>query len=161
MVVFVYPYYRQTDSRKGIFKIMPNIKSKYQLPPREIDILYTIWDAGRPLMASEMASEELKLATVHTTLKRMLRKNLLEVVGFAKSGNVFGRCYQPTFTMKEFELDMLSTAFKNRRCKEITIANYIAELLNRMEPEEALKMLDELEETVKELRKEIASRKAD
>lgn len=112
-------------------------------------------------MASEMASEELKLATVHTTLKRMLRKNLLEVVGFAKSGNVFGRCYQPTFTMKEFELDMLSTAFKNRRCKEITIANYIAELLNRMEPEEALKMLDELEETVKELRKEIASRKAD
>lgn len=140
---------------------MSNTKSQYQLTPREIDILYTIWDADRPLMASEMASEELKLATVHTTLKRMLRKNLLEVVDFAKSGNVFGRCYQPTFTMKEFELDMLSTAFKNRRCKEITIANYIAELLNRMEPEEALKMLDELEETVKELRKEIASRKAD
>ena len=55
---------------------MSNTKSQYQLTPREIDILYTIWDADRPLMASEMASEELKLATVHTTLKRMLRKNL-------------------------------------------------------------------------------------
>ena len=48
---------------------MSNTKSQYQLTPREIDILYTIWDADRPLMASEMASEELKLATVHTTLK--------------------------------------------------------------------------------------------
>lgn len=139
---------------------MPNMKSQYQLPPREIDILYTIWDAGRPLMASEMASEELKLATVHTTLKRMLRKNLLEVVDFAKSGNVFGRCYQPTFTMKEFELDMLSTAFKNRRCREITPANFIEELLKGMDKEEALKMLDELEEAIKELREKIASKGA-
>ena len=71
---------------------MSNTKSQYQLTPREIDILYTIWDADRPLMASEMASEELTLATVHTTLKRMLGKNLLDVVDFAKSGHVFGRC---------------------------------------------------------------------
>lgn len=139
---------------------MSNTKSQYQLPPREIDILYTIWDAGRPLMASEMASEELKLATVHTTLKRMLRKDLLEVVDFAKSGNVFGRCYQPTFTMKEFELDMLSTAFKNRRCKEITITNFIEELLKDMDTDEALVMLDELEKAVKELREKIVSKGA-
>mgnify|MGYP002508394951 FL=1 len=139
---------------------MSNTKSQYQLTPREIDILYTIWDAGRPLMASEMASEELKLATVHTTLKRMLRKNLLEVVDFAKSGHVFGRCYQPTFTMKEFELDMLSTAFKNRRCKEITIANFIEELLKDMDTDEALVMLDELEKAVKELREKIVSKGA-
>lgn len=137
---------------------MSNTKSQYQLTPREIDILYTIWDADRPLMASEMASEELKLATVHTTLKRMLRKNLLEVVDFAKSGNVFGRCYQPTFTMKEFELDMLSTAFKNRRCKEITVANFIEELLKDMDADEALVMLDELEKAVKELREKIVSK---
>lgn len=139
---------------------MPIAKSKYELPPREIDILYAIWDAGRPLMASEMASEELKLATVHTTLKRMLRKNLLEVVDFAKSGNVFGRCYQPTFTMKEFELDRLTTAFNNRRCKEITIANFIEELLKSMDIEEALQLLNELEEMVKELRAEIARRRS-
>lgn len=139
---------------------MSNTKSQYQLTPREIDILYTIWDADRPLMASEIASEELKLATVHTTLKRMLRKNLLEVVDFAKSGNVFGRCYQPTFAMKEFELDMLSTAFKNRRCKEITVANFIEELLKDMDADEALVMLDELEKAVKELREKIVSKGA-
>ena len=90
----------------------------------------------------------------------MLRKDLLEVVDFAKSGNVFGRCYQPTFTMKEFELDMLSTAFKNRRCKEITIANFIEELLKDMDTDEALVMLDELEKAVKELREKIVSKGA-
>ena len=66
-------------------------KNKYDLPEREVEILYTLWDAGRPLLASEMADEgeELKLATVHTTLKRMLKKGLIEVVDFAKSGNVY------------------------------------------------------------------------
>lgn len=131
-------------------------KSKYELPEREIDILYAIWEAGRPLMASEMASEDLKLATVHTTLKRMLQKNLLEVVNFAKSGNVYGRCYQPTFTMQEFELDRLVTAFNNRRCKEITITHFIEEQLNHMNTEEALALLDELEEMIREMRKKLA-----
>ena len=62
--------------------------------------------------------------------------------------------------MKEFELDMLSTAFKNRRCKEITIANFIEELLKDMDTDEALVMLDELEKAVKELREKIVSKGA-
>ena len=80
-------------------------KSKYDLPEREVEILYTLWEAGRPLLASEMAEadEDLKLATVHTTLKRMLKKGLIEVVDFAKSGNVFGRCYQPTVSLEQRE----------------------------------------------------------
>lgn len=64
--------------------------NKYNLPERETEILYALWNAGRPLLASEIADvdEDLKIATVHTTLKRMLKKHLIEVVDFAKSGNV-------------------------------------------------------------------------
>lgn len=93
-------------------------KNKYDLPEREVEILYTLWDADRPLLASEMADEgeELKLATVHTTLKRMLKKGLIEVVDFAKSGNVYGRCYQPTFGLQEFEMERLSNSFNKKRC---------------------------------------------
>lgn len=132
---------------------------KYDIPPREIDILYAIWEAGRPLMASEIASEELKLATVHTTLKRMLKKDLLQVVNFAKSGNVFGRCYEPTISMREFEFARLSYAFKNRKCREITLASFIGFLLEDMDAEAALKELDEIEQVIQEKRKMLAQTK--
>lgn len=130
--------------------------NRYQLPAREIEILYAIWNAGRPLLASEIASEELKLATVHTTLKRMLKKNLLEVVDFAKSGNVFGRCYQPTISIMEFELDRLSAAFESRQCTEITLSKYIAALLDNMDKETALRELENLEKMIAEKRKSLA-----
>lgn len=130
--------------------------NRYQLPAREIEILYAIWNAGRPLLASEIASEELKLATVHTTLKRMLKKNLLEVVDFAKSGNVFGRCYQPTISIMEFELDRLSSAFESRQCTEITLSKYIAALLDNMDKETALRELENLEKMIAEKRKSLA-----
>jgi len=46
--------------------------------PRELDILHILWAAGTPLLASEImeSNDELRLATVHTTLTRMLKKNL-------------------------------------------------------------------------------------
>lgn len=136
---------------------MENLIKPYQLPEREIEILYVMWEADRPLMASEIAEadQELKLATVHTTLKRMLKKNLIEVVDFAKSGNVFGRCYQPTISMQEFELNKISNDYKRKKCLDITATNLVAALLsgqdNRMVQEE----LDRLEELIQEKRKEI------
>lgn len=44
--------------------------------PRELDILHILWAAGTPLLASEImeSNDELRLATVHTTLTRMLKK---------------------------------------------------------------------------------------
>ena len=56
--------------------IMEKNRNRYNLSVREIDILYVLWKADRPLLASEIveADEKLKLPTVHTTLKRMLDK---------------------------------------------------------------------------------------
>ncbi len=132
-------------------------KSKYDLPEREIEILYTLWNANRPLLASEMAEadEELKLATVHTTLKRMLKKGLIEVVDFAKSGNVFGRCYQPTVTLKEFEMERLSSDFKKKQCKDITTSNFVAALLEEKDRHTAMEELDELEQMIQEQRERL------
>lgn len=73
--------------------------------PREMDILRILWAAGKPLLASEImeSNEDLKLATVHTTLTRMLKKNLIAVADFVRSGNVFGRRYTPLVSRREFE----------------------------------------------------------
>ncbi len=136
---------------------MENIIKPYQLPEREIDILYVMWNAGRPLMASEIteADEELKLATVHTTLKRMLKKNLIEVVDFAKSGNVFGRCYRPTISLQEFELGKISNEYKNKKCMDITASNLVAALLKGQDDRKVQEELDMLEKLIQEKREEM------
>lgn len=130
---------------------------EFNLPNREVEILYTMWNAGRPLLASEIAEadEDLKIATVHTTLKRMLKKNLIEVVDFAKSGNVFGRCYQPTISLKEFELSRLSANFKKKKSKDINASNLVAALLEDEDSGTALEELDELEKMIQEKRKKL------
>ena len=132
-------------------------KKEFHLPEREVDILYAMWNAGRPLMASEITevNEELKLATVHTTLKGMLKKNLIEVVDFAKSGNVFGRCYQPTLSLQEFELGKISSEFKNKKSTDITASNLVAALLRDEDNGTIQEELDKLEKMIQEKREEI------
>lgn len=132
---------------------------EFNLPNREVEILYTMWNAGKPLLASEIAEadDDLKIATVHTTLKRMLKKNLIEVVDFAKSGNVFGRCYQPTISLKEFELSRLSNNFKKKKSKDINASNLVAALLEDEDSDTALEELDELEKMIQEKRKKLMS----
>lgn len=139
--------------------IMEKQMKEFNLPNREVEILYTMWNAGKPLLASEIAEadEELKIATVHTTLKRMLKKNLIEVVDFAKSGNVFGRCYQPTISLKEFELSRLSNNFKKKKSKDIKASNLVAALLEDEDSDTALEELDELEKMIQEKRKKLMS----
>lgn len=129
----------------------------FNLPSREVEILYTMWNAERPLLASEIAEadEDLKIATVHTTLKRMLKKNLIEVADFAKSGNVFGRCYQPTISLKEFELSRLSNNYKRGTNKDIKASNLVAALLEDEDSATALEELDELEKMIQEKRKKL------
>ena len=127
---------------------------KYQLTPREVDILYVMWKAGKPLVASEIAGEELALATVHTTLKRMMKKNVVEVEGFAKSGDVFARCYQPTVSLMEFELAAFSDAYKSMTCRDITVTDLMKAYLDGLEGDTLLEELDGLERFIKEKRKE-------
>ena len=158
--------YKKALNKRGVFLrcriktekiIMEKKTNKYNLPERETEILYALWNAGRPLLASEIADvdEDLKIATVHTTLKRMLKKHLIEVVDFAKSGNVFGRCYQPTISLEEFELNKLSNDFKRKQCKDITTSRFVAALLEEQDSNTALEELEELEKMIQEQRAKI------
>ncbi len=134
---------------------MESKTKEYQVTRRENDILYVLWSAGRPLMASEIANDELMLTTVHTTLKRMLKKNLVEVVDFVKSGNVYGRCYQPTVSLSEYEMSKMSNDFKKIKSTEVTVTDLVAELLKNEDKETVKKELDELEQVIKDIRNEI------
>lgn len=130
---------------------MEETRVEYSLAAREIDILHALWKAEKPLLASEIvqADPNLKLPTVHTALKRMLEKNIVEVTDFVKSGNVYGRRYAPTLSLKEFELNQLS----------INTSNLVASMPNDANDEFILKELDNLERIIKQQRDEILKRR--
>ena len=77
------------------------------------------------------------------------------MVDFAKSGNVFGRCYQPTISLKDFELSKLSNDFKKKQCKDITTSRFVAALLEEQDSSTALEELNELEKMIQEQRAKI------
>ncbi len=126
---------------------MEKNRNRFNLSVREIDILYALWKADRPLLASEIseADEKLKLATVHTTLKRMLDKKIIKVADFVKSGNVFGRRYMPTITLQEFELNKLSA----------TTSSLVSALPDNANNDFILEELDNLEQIIREQREKL------
>lgn len=83
---------------------MKKAKNINRLNPREIDILHILWEAKKPLLAAEMATDNMSSDTVYTTLKKMREKELVKAADFAKKGIIFGRCYLPTIEMDEYEL---------------------------------------------------------
>ena len=75
---------------------MPNITN------RELDVLEILLAAGDPMKVSDIinADHSLSLNTVQPVLRGLLRKGLIEVAGFARSGKVMSRCYRPTEASK-------------------------------------------------------------
>ncbi len=106
-------------------------------------------------MASEIANDDLQLSTVHTTLKRMMRKRLVEVVDFAKSGNVFGRCYEAAITLEEYEKDKLYASHAKADRSKSDIVSVAEALLKGADNERLIQELDGLEELIKARREKI------
>lgn len=130
---------------------MEKKKKDVRFSPREVDILYILWNAGKPMLASEILAvdEKLKPATVNTALKKMLEKNLVVVADFVKSGNVYGRRYKPTITLKEFEMQKFSS----------TAADLVNALSRNTDTESVLEELDNLEQIIQKQREKIMKKK--
>ncbi len=130
---------------------MEKKKKEVRYSSREVDILYILWNAGKPMLASEIlaADEKLKPATVNTALKKMLEKELVVVADFVKSGNVYGRRYKPTITLKDFEMQKFSS----------TAADLVTALSRNTDTESVLEELDNLELIIKKQREKILKKK--
>lgn len=130
---------------------MEKKKKEVRYSSREVDILYILWNAGKPMLASEIlaADEKLKPATVNTALKKMLEKELVVVADFVKSGNVYGRRYKPTITLKDFEMQKFSS----------TAADLVNALSRNTDTESVLEELDNLELIIKKQREKILKKK--
>lgn len=83
--------------------------------PRELDVLNILWKAERPLIATEIvnAGDGLTQSTVTAVLRKLLRANLVEVVGVAHSGKVLSRTYRPTEESRQAILDGFTDNYRN------------------------------------------------
>ena len=72
------------------------------LNPRELEILNILWGTSRPLTGMDivMRGHKLSESTVMFVLRKLLERNLVEVVGKEYSGGNYARTYRPTIISK-------------------------------------------------------------
>lgn len=76
------------------------------LSKRELDVMNVLWEANKPLIASEIpkANTNLSINTVQAVLKKLLRKGFIKIDDIVHSGTVLTRSYLPAITPDEYAL---------------------------------------------------------
>ncbi len=131
---------------------MPKQHNVFNLTNREIDILNILWNNQEAMVASDIVKEDdtLTINTVQATLRKLLKKNLIEVADIVYSGTVLCRSYRPSMDSKEFALQEFAVQFQ-KLDKNITASNLVATLLEQEENNNnALKEINKLEKLLKE-----------
>ena len=123
-----------------------------RLTKSEMEIMNVLWRAGRPLTRSDI----LELSTdktwqdnsIHILLNGMLKKNAIKPVGFARSGNVWAREYEPNVTVAEYYSENL---FAQTSGKEYPLLFSAMINSDEVTPE----LLDELDEMLQKRKREL------
>ena len=99
----------------------------FNLTGRERDILSILWNAEKSLIASEVVTyrDDLTINTVQAVLKKLLKRNLIEVDQIVYSGTVLSRSYKPTLTEAEFQTKMISANILDLKRFRISPAQFI------------------------------------
>lgn len=124
--------------------------NSFELTKRAMDIMNILWDAGKPLAASDFLAYDstLTLHTVHSYLKKLLKNNLIEVDKIIMSGKNLTRCYKPSLNRTEFQTQKF---FNTLGYKHISAANLVASFFEYGNDDaRELQELNELEQMIKE-----------
>ncbi|MCR5753561.1 MAG: BlaI/MecI/CopY family transcriptional regulator [Acetatifactor sp.] len=86
-----------------------------QMNPRELDVLNILWKSDEPMMATDIVNsgEGLTQSTVTAVLRKLLKENLVEVVGITHSGRVLSRTYRPTEASRDVILQNFTESYNS------------------------------------------------
>ena len=105
----------------------------YNLTGREKDILSILWNSDNGLIASEIVrigDGNLTINTVQAVLKKLLKRELIQIDQIVYSGTVLSRSYIPTFTEEEFTLNMISNQILDLKKFDISPCKFIKHFLD-------------------------------
>lgn len=125
------------------------------LTRRESDIMSILWGEGKPMIASEIAKsmEGLTINTVQATLRKLMKRNLVEVGDIVYSGTVLCRAFRPTMTQKEFEMQVAMQSVASLKSFQISAASFASALLGQNEEDISMEELEQLEKLIQEKKK--------
>jgi len=85
-------------------------KDEYALSKRELDVMNVLWEAGRPMIASDIPGVQpsLSINTVQSVLKKLLMRNFIEVDKIVHSGTVLTRSYRPIISSEEYAVKFVT-----------------------------------------------------
>lgn len=128
---------------------MSRKKESTKLTSREVDVLNVLWDAGKPMIASDIVNRDkvLSINTVQTVLRELLKKGYVEVADIVYSGTVLCRSYKPTDLAIELTKQNFASQYK-KITKSISPSMLFAALLDDEENEDEL--IQALESIIKE-----------
>ncbi len=127
----------------------------FNLTGRERDILSILWNAEKSLIASEVVTyrDDLTINTVQAVLKKLLKRNLIEVDQIVYSGTVLSRSYKPTLTEAEFQTKMISANILDLKRFRISPAQFIMGFLGNSKAKITDAEADELLEVIQQKQK--------
>jgi len=75
-----------------------------KLTKRQQDIMKILWEAGKPLVASDFLKydDSLNINTVQASLRALIKEDYIQIDDIVYSGTVLSRSYVPTVTADEF-----------------------------------------------------------
>ena len=115
---------------------MKNLEiTDYHLTKREKEILSILWNSPDGLIASDIAKQqsELSINTVQAVLKKLFKKNLIEIAEIVYSGTVLSRKYRPTLNECDFETASITHDIHNLSRLGISPANFFLGFLDKVE----------------------------
>ena len=116
------------------------------LTERDMEILNILWESTESMTASQLieADPTLTINMVQAVLRRLLKKNLIQVDKIVYSRTALCRSYSPTVSASEFTLLHIGQEYQKLR-KHISISTLMASLLKgEKDPETLQQDIDEL-----------------
>ncbi len=130
-----------------------------KLTGRELEVMRILWEADRPLMVSEIVQRD-KNGTIYSVqriIQNLIKKDVVAVEGMAYNKKALGRTFKPLISAESVELDNIREMFRKAVSKNITASRLIAALLPTDNDEQTLKELNQLEEIIRERKKQLLS----
>ncbi|MCL2365896.1 MAG: BlaI/MecI/CopY family transcriptional regulator [Oscillospiraceae bacterium] len=120
-----------------------------ELTKNELQFMNVLWTAGKPLVANEILELSVDKtwsdASLHTILKRLLKKGAVVEEGFTKGKKFFLQTYIPTMTKEDY---YRNEVFSD--CKETEIPMIFSALLRDTDCDD--ETMDKLEEIIRKRR---------
>ena len=128
-----------------------------KLTNRELEVMRILWAAEKPLMVSEIVQKD-KNGTIYSVqriIQNLIKKDMVAVEGIAYNKKALGRTFKPLVSSEVIELSNIQEMLGNMVSKDITASHLIAALLPSDNDEKTLNELNNLEEIIRERKKQI------